>query len=783
MTHASLIDNSNTNFRGYIFNLNSAFLPELKQGDILQLRREDYNTSDPDLVSAYLKDELVGPADSNLSKALVPILGQGLTVNAEVMEVNDQNISVGIQIQDQANHKPAPNLDSVTQGRPSNPEASYYQQEDAVTLTDEQKEILSCEVSGDEIIKINAFAGTGKTTTLLEYTRKHSQLQFLYVAFSKSVRLEAEERFPGNVDCRTSHSLAYQSVGFQYQPIQKSMKINVVMTALNLRDYQEALDIRKSLSNFLTSSDEKIARKHLPRYLSHDYQDVQFFIRQTLKLWRLMCDENNSDVGMLHDGYLKLYQLSKPKLEYDVILLDEAQDTNPAVAEIILSQSCPKILVGDRHQQIYSFRGARNAMENISGSRTFYLTNSFRFGDQIARIANKVIKVLKNERYQLKGVGEASTGSGPQVKAYIARTNAGLFDEAVHLMAIYKIAFLGGIDGYRLDEILDIHHLYSKRTYAVKSDYIKSFGTYPALLNFAQEANDRELKSICRIVEKYRHQIPKLINGIKGASVAKEDAEVILTTAHKSKGSQFSNVRLIGDFPDMYKNGKMIAADEFEPDEINLIYVAVTRAKRNLDLSRYPDLVRFLTMEHEIKDHKVTSLDNHRQLESISSSSEADSLNDNPDQPESTAELNSSEISKEEQETMEEILQDVINHLEYLGYKIDNHEDTIRAIHPSKAILVLFNLNGGLLLGSGLPISIDTVQNNGKFFFDLNEIHSRLLVSRCYLGEDGDSLMCLAYYPGPYDKVVFGRFIEMFAKDTEGTLVEFIESISSDDSL
>jgi len=72
---------------------------------------------------------------------------------------------------------------------------------------------------------------------------------------------------------------------------------------------------------------------------------------------------------MLHDGYLKLYQLSNPVLQYDCILLDEAQDINPVTGEIIFSQSrafnfyskkTSIILVGDSHQQIYSFRGARD---------------------------------------------------------------------------------------------------------------------------------------------------------------------------------------------------------------------------------------------------------------------------------------------------------------------------------------------------------------------------------------------------------------------------------------
>ena len=45
-----------------------------------------------------------------------------------------------------------------------------------------------------------------------------------------------------------------------------------------------------------------------------------------------------------------------------------------AVSDILLSQSCAKILVGDPHQQIYAFRGARNALQEVNSTHTFYLT-------------------------------------------------------------------------------------------------------------------------------------------------------------------------------------------------------------------------------------------------------------------------------------------------------------------------------------------------------------------------------------------------------------------------
>lgn len=76
-----------------------------------------------------------------------------------------------------------------------------------------------------------------------------------------------------------------------------------------------------------------------------------------------------------HDGYLKLYQISEPKLDqqYDTIIFDEAQDSNPVTSSIVTMQRCRKIFIGDPHQQIYRFRGANNAMRLLSGADVMYL--------------------------------------------------------------------------------------------------------------------------------------------------------------------------------------------------------------------------------------------------------------------------------------------------------------------------------------------------------------------------------------------------------------------------
>ncbi|MDH8137249.1 UvrD-helicase domain-containing protein, partial [Klebsiella pneumoniae] len=76
-------------------------------------------------------------------------------------------------------------------------------------------------------------------------------------------------------------------------------------------------------------------------------------------LWEGMIDRN-SEVPCTANTLLKLFQLSNPALHtlYDTILFDEGQDANPVTLDIVMNNSCQKIIVGDDHQMINRWRGA-----------------------------------------------------------------------------------------------------------------------------------------------------------------------------------------------------------------------------------------------------------------------------------------------------------------------------------------------------------------------------------------------------------------------------------------
>ncbi|MFW8645426.1 hypothetical protein ACOJBO_36705 [Rhizobium beringeri] len=60
-------------------------------------------------------------------------------------------------------------------------------------------------------LKINAFAGTGKTSTL-QLLANATTARGQYIAFNRDIVADATEKFPNTVDCSTSHRLAVRQV-------------------------------------------------------------------------------------------------------------------------------------------------------------------------------------------------------------------------------------------------------------------------------------------------------------------------------------------------------------------------------------------------------------------------------------------------------------------------------------------------------------------------------------------------------------------------------------------
>ncbi|KAM6437058.1 F-box DNA helicase 1 isoform 1-T1 [Liasis olivaceus] len=506
-----------------------------------------------------------------------------------------------------------------------NPELSSsergFSNRPALQPTNEQQQILNHAVTPGQVVKIVAFAGTGKTSTLIQYTEKWSHLQFLYLAFNKTIAAQGTQVFPPNVTCKTVHSLAFTEVGKHYRHKLNFGSLTSYLVSFVLSNHEgqspfiRAKTVIQTLAAFFASADQSITVEHTPIWCKNNQgakvlvqeREKQIIIEEANQIWakmKMLSPTREMAYKMTHDGYLKLWQLQKPSLSnFDVILVDEAQDCTPAIMDIVLSQPCGVILVGDPHQQIYTFRGAVNALSEVPHSHIFYLTQSFRFGSEIAYVGATILDVCKKVRNKtLVGNNQESDVSGIGVEGKVARLSRGnqtVFDDAVNVTngdPPAKIHLLGGLKAFGLEKVHDLWKLlHPELKLEIKDSFIKRWVEkgLGSIKDYAEKAEDKQLEIKIAIVEKYREHIPELVERISRCHVlAPENADYILGTVHKAKGLEFDTVQVASDFVNIPFTWSYLGRmPQSQPettleDEWNLLYVAVTRAKRRLIMPR-----------------------------------------------------------------------------------------------------------------------------------------------------------------------------------------------------
>jgi len=498
------------------------------------------------------------------------------------------------------------------QGQQSLMSLGFTKSVPAKVPTAEQMRIIQHPLTRDrqDLVKIVAFAGTGKTTTLVRLAEAHPNLRFLLVVYNKSVRVQAEQQFPkANVVCKTVHQMAMAKCGFMFsKKLTSNLKAKDILDSGLLVEkgeedssfYRRAGQVVATLSTFMNSPDMELELEHVPSTWSAGRMEMSLtssergvVLGDTMVVWRAMSDKEEMKIRMPHDGYLKLWQMRSPSLQWvtkhDVLLLDEGQDMNPAMLSVFMNQSVTRVIVGDPHQQIYMFRGAINALDLVSPTHTYFLTQSFRFGPEIAFVANKCLVGLKGmDQRTLVGGRKVDSFLGTNIDykkqvAFIGRTNIGLFDKLNMLIfggdKTKRVGLVGGMESYSFEDYLDIYYLMVGEVKKMKK--YKGWKSYAHLKAFATNVKDVELLSKINIIEKFGKRLPAIIDKIQ--SVCCKDirmADIVLSTVHKAKGLEFETVVLLNDFPDFKDNfGRMAIVPE---DEKNLIYVAITRAKSTL---------------------------------------------------------------------------------------------------------------------------------------------------------------------------------------------------------
>jgi len=543
-------------------------------------------------------------------------------------------------------------------------------------------------------IVIEALAGTGKTTVLKLIATKlvRDKKRVLYLAFNSEIVRATAIDAKGHYDCYTAHGLAYRNVGPEiikkFQDTQEKFllgrdlkkHLNVpkkfvcqdfipVDSKDELAELSELLEPKKKgtehsatdlraipgsvllesiewmFTHFQKSDQLTLDREFVANNLetSLDWPwcvlgfakselVIDFVWGRVCDYWRRTIDINDIDFPLSHDAYLKIWQISKPVLNYDAILFDEAQDADPLMMDIVQNQRAQVIWCGDSQQQIYSWRGAINTLSKVERSIEISITTTQRFGEPIAAVANAFLSPLGGLQLKPNSNIESTQnflnqdfgGWNEPVELELFRTNSALLIRFVALVANgYSPRVLCDLDKLRrlLEGLISV-----ARDEATSVGPFAVFADFSHLINYVNKLSRRKMKQRQAIVPSWlpdtvillKLEIPHvgnifecpppgrrtfnkwyaLLNAIDNAKGFDNERNFTLATAHKAKGltcdvvwvhsdfvgwSVYDEPRTIEDATDRLRkfrdttNG--IASAE---EEQRLCYVAVTRARTRL---------------------------------------------------------------------------------------------------------------------------------------------------------------------------------------------------------
>jgi hypothetical protein len=472
--------------------------------------------------------------------------------------------------------------------------------------TAEQDAINAAFDDGFSIV-VQARAGTGKTTTCVGIGERAEKAgkKGIYIVYNAKAKQDAEKKFGKNVTVKTGHGLAWNPMrlrmGLSFSEMQaltngprvtRKDVCNILNITHGFGDEDTYLApgklagfVMETVKNFCYSDSNIILDRHVPKVPgTEDYKDefVLFCVTKAREAWASI-STGKTRLQFTHDYYLKMFALDDPKLTGDFIILDEAQDANPVMAQIVNNQThMQRIMVGDSCQSIYGWRGAVDALSNFKADKTLYLSKSFRFGPAVADEANKWLTLL-GETVMLEGHDPVNSvvepfDSMPDGTAVLCRTNAEVMAQAMAGQeAGRKVAIVGGAAALMAYAEAAIDLMNGKGTWHHE---LQAFKSWTAVQNYCKDEPE-EAGSLAVMVKMIDTYGPEAIIAMAQRCTDEANADLILSTAHKAKGAEWDYVLIGEDFkPQTDKEGRIQLPSR---EAMMLAYVSVTRAKVQLD--------------------------------------------------------------------------------------------------------------------------------------------------------------------------------------------------------
>lgn len=450
--------------------------------------------------------------------------------------------------------------------------------------TDEQQAIVDFVRSNPTSnIMINAYAGTGKSTTLEMVDEVLPKKPALYLVFNKDAAKKAEKRFPSTTSVRTLNSLGHRVWMKQVSGVtlngKKSWDI-LKQVGEDLKgedrecfsDVVQGVGLAKSLgyipkgpqaNGLLSREDFHNSLEDRPSPLVAELIDA--VLLESIKLAFKGNIDFNDQIYMP-----TLFGGSFPR--YPSVLVDEAQDLNPLNHEMLFKVGKDWVgAVGDPFQSIYGFRGAvRQGMDVIRRHYAMHphtISQSFRCPEAIVEAAKWRVPDYK----AMKLGGTYATLSRlhpskiPDEAAIICRNNAPLLKVAFRLLASERSVQVVGSDiGPRIIKIMQkLGHEDISRE-AVLSEIEEWRSAKLAITNVPAYVEDTA--ACMRVFAGYGKTLGQAI--AYADFILKSQGTIKLLTGHKAKGLEWDHVYILD---------RHLCGDGEQ--DLNLQYVMVTRAK------------------------------------------------------------------------------------------------------------------------------------------------------------------------------------------------------------
>ena len=465
--------------------------------------------------------------------------------------------------------------------------------------TKQQEEIYRVIGETEDHLIINAGAGAGKTTTIVEASKLVEDKKCAFLCFNKSIATELADRLPNHVEAKTFHSFGYaalRSAGIRTK-MNNFKLVNIIKDVLG-KDFHYA-GLKKLISLMKGSLTSEFDRDGI--YALIDEYDIQFYddrqeriaINAIPKILE-MCKQQTHIIDFDDMIWLPLVlDLTIPK--YDILFVDEAQDFNESQRELIdrAVNGGRCIIVGDPNQAIYGFRGADSNSMNMFKQRLLDkiskrnvvelpLSVSFRCPKNVVAEANRYVKdfhALENAE-DGKVVEFATIATAKKDDIILCRYNAPLVSAFYSMISAGQSCYILGRDMSK--GLVNSVKKISKDMHMSSEEF---WGLYQQQHDYeVEKALQQERKQKAIALEDKRECIAIFVSKAKtvGGIIAEIEkvfdgngkGDIMLSTVHKAKGLEADNVYVLATERMPHPKGGV--------EENNIIYVAITRAKKNL---------------------------------------------------------------------------------------------------------------------------------------------------------------------------------------------------------